>query len=1206
MERGGSIAAGCGHTMTVSSPTAMKPVQAMEHFSKQIEAQPEAEDIEIRLSQAWEKLERAAHRASHAEEETRRCLQAVRSMRGSVRVLARTRPRMCEEEEDDDCLRVVGRTQLEITIESRTSPTTTSFQLPRARRRTTGGLLCEASPRSRAQTSEDCEGDEASTARASLETRPFFFDQVFDSQAGEDDVFGAVREDVLAAVDGEAVCIMTYGASGSGKTHTMMGMAELAVKELEREVARRAKDGNEVEVAVQAIEVYNDELRDLLATPAVLEGECAAGEVPSRLKLTASNSSPALLGAVSRTFTLGGSREEALSDALEVASTADTFVGHAADDVGSQSHVGLAASVTEILQKAQRDVQRGAPVAETQSRLSRAHLVVTLLLTCHGENANGAAPQAGKLCLIDLASSDRMRKGEGLSGESLREAQHITRSLNALADVIVARERRCTHVPYRNSKLTHLLQDALGGRAQSRTVVLLTLSPTRRASAESLHSLQFGARLSALSKGNVQSGLANGPGSAFSPTVQGSRRLSLCMGEAARLRSLEEEEAAEEANIRAEVQRLRLEINKQRPMLKDQMQRLEERDHELNSMLLENAELSRAADRGTKVFKGLSEFNNLLQQVEATALNSARDLLSSASYSGPEPGNSCPIAARTARSRAQKDETQPWRASPPMRPANRSGSGVLNACRIQPVLRTSRSVGYDPAPRPANSITTAVPSRSPPPRAGSASSTERSAIATGSRAGLDSRAAVPAHGTARGTEAQQAMRSPPPRARPGPQTTQVAPSARQAKCGGDRRLPGREASRRANGGGSLTATPASSSRQTGARKPESSPQASTERRKRTGVASGNGAALARAGTSSGLLPSRRGGSPLQKAAPRRREEVRVPRKGATSQMSPKESCPPRRPAQSGAIPGKAAASSTASTASGLGSGAVSGSASCTASGVSSAASLRTLPNSMRTLREVPPLCLGGLGFGGLVAADPVGRSLSQAGSCAVATQLLAERLSRSSSPSEDSSSAGFTSSSSSSPERSPIGTPMLRQRDQQARGQGRGLPVSLKLDLSKVLPAGVSGPAGQGGATSRRQPMFGPPLALPPHPLPTPSTPRGRELVRWQECTSAAGAPPPTARGTPAGGMMTARSMPPPKAASAASAAPRGPGPLNSTGGALKRPATQNPVPREHPAQALRPCNLPLPVGVPTPLRVRPSLGGASDEGGQGSTTSPD
>lgn len=81
---------------------------------------------------------------------------------------------------------------------------------------------------------------------------------------------------------------------------------------------------------------------------------------------------------------------------------------------------------------------------------------------------------AGKLNLVDLAGSERVGKS-GAEGNRLREAQHINRSLSALGDVIAALRSRQGHVPFRNSKLTYLLQDSLSG--DSKTLMVVQVRP---------------------------------------------------------------------------------------------------------------------------------------------------------------------------------------------------------------------------------------------------------------------------------------------------------------------------------------------------------------------------------------------------------------------------------------------------------------------------------------------------------------------------------------------------------------------------------------------------------------------------------------------------------------------------------------------------------------------------------------------------------
>lgn len=91
-----------------------------------------------------------------------------------------------------------------------------------------------------------------------------------------------------------------------------------------------------------------------------------------------------------------------------------------------------------------------------------------------GLDLPGALP-AGKLNLVDLAGSERVGKS-GAEGSRLREAQHINKSLSALGDVIAALRSRQGHVPFRNSKLTYLLQDSLSGDSKTLMVVQVRAS----------------------------------------------------------------------------------------------------------------------------------------------------------------------------------------------------------------------------------------------------------------------------------------------------------------------------------------------------------------------------------------------------------------------------------------------------------------------------------------------------------------------------------------------------------------------------------------------------------------------------------------------------------------------------------------------------------------------------------------------------------
>jgi len=110
--------------------------------------------------------------------------------------------------------------------------------------------------------------------------------------------------------------------------------------------------------------------------------------------------------------------------------------------------------------------------------------------------------KTGKLSFVDLAGNERVKKSE-VEGAQLKEAQHINKSLSALADVVGAKERRMGHVPYRNSKLTHILQDSLEDPS-ARIAVIVCLPPAQSCVAETLNTLQFSMRLNSLALQSLQ------------------------------------------------------------------------------------------------------------------------------------------------------------------------------------------------------------------------------------------------------------------------------------------------------------------------------------------------------------------------------------------------------------------------------------------------------------------------------------------------------------------------------------------------------------------------------------------------------------------------------------------------------------------------------------------------------------------------------
>uniref|UniRef100_A0A7S2MWK2 Kinesin motor domain-containing protein n=1 Tax=Alexandrium andersonii TaxID=327968 RepID=A0A7S2MWK2_9DINO len=133
--------------------------------------------------------------------------------------------------------------------------------------------------------------------------------------------------------------------------------------------------------------------------------------------------------------------------------------------------------------------QRRVAASAMNIRSSRSHLIFTIRVST--TNLSTKETLSGKILLCDLGGSERLKKTEA-TGEQRREAIEINKSLTALCDVIEAVARRQRQVPYRNHKLTQIMQDSLGGSAK--TLMFVNCSPAWSNLSETLMSLNWAAR----------------------------------------------------------------------------------------------------------------------------------------------------------------------------------------------------------------------------------------------------------------------------------------------------------------------------------------------------------------------------------------------------------------------------------------------------------------------------------------------------------------------------------------------------------------------------------------------------------------------------------------------------------------------------------------------------------------------------------------
>mmetsp|Transcript_7448 Transcript_7448/g.14999 ORF Transcript_7448/g.14999 Transcript_7448/m.14999 type:complete len:766 (+) Transcript_7448:203-2500(+) len=281
------------------------------------------------------------------------------------------------------------------------------------------------------------------------------YDHVFNPETSQVSVFTEVQSAIASAMDGYRVCIFAYGQTGSGKTYTMEGPRDdrgVNFRALEEMFDLATADGNvDFDFKVSVLEVYNETVCDLLVR-----------------------------GSGGTDLAIRKNKEEVFVEGL------------------TECVVENATDVEELMQLASRN--RSTASNNVNEHSSRSHLVLSVKVA--GVNRISGTRIVGKLNLIDLAGSERL-KNTAASGQRLKEAKNINKSLSALGDVVSALgDKKSGHVPYRNSKLTFLLQDSL--RASAKVLMFVNINPAPKSAGESICSLNFAARCRAVQLGKAR------------------------------------------------------------------------------------------------------------------------------------------------------------------------------------------------------------------------------------------------------------------------------------------------------------------------------------------------------------------------------------------------------------------------------------------------------------------------------------------------------------------------------------------------------------------------------------------------------------------------------------------------------------------------------------------------------------------------------
>ncbi|XVF08832.1 hypothetical protein REPUB_Repub07fG0037600 [Reevesia pubescens] len=279
-----------------------------------------------------------------------------------------------------------------------------------------------------------------------LRGRHFTFDASFPDSTSQHEVYTTTTAELVEAVlQGRNGSVFCYGATGAGKTYTMLGTVDnpgvmvLAIKDLFTKIRQRSCDGNHV-VHLSYLEVYNETVRDLLS--------------PGR---------PLVL------------REDKQGI---VAAGITQYMAYSTDEVMA------------LLQRGNQN--RTTEPTRANETSSRSHAILRVVVEYRVKDASmNVINRVGKLSLIDLAGSERALATDQRTLRSL-EGANINRSLLALSSCINALVEGKKHIPYRNSKLTQLLKDSLGGACN--TVMIANISPSNLSFSETQNTLHWADR----------------------------------------------------------------------------------------------------------------------------------------------------------------------------------------------------------------------------------------------------------------------------------------------------------------------------------------------------------------------------------------------------------------------------------------------------------------------------------------------------------------------------------------------------------------------------------------------------------------------------------------------------------------------------------------------------------------------------------------
>ncbi|CAH6720803.1 putative kinesin-like protein 3 [[Candida] jaroonii] len=285
--------------------------------------------------------------------------------------------------------------------------------------------------------------DNTVTVDTGKETLSFMFDKVFDFTSQQQEIYDySIKETVDDVFKGYNGTILAYGQTGSGKSYTMLGpdiegSQKGIIPRIADEIFQKIRNGDKIEytLTLSVMEIHLDQINDLLVdNPKLSIHEDKEGVYVKGLS------------------------------SISITNAFDLY------------------NVIKLASKHRKSHNTNMNIES-----SRSHAIFEIKLKQNLDDLT----KTSRLFLIDLAGSEKVDR-TGAFGQTLKEARNINSSLSTLGNVINALNDRMAHVPYRDSKLTRILQESLGGN--SHTTLILNISPSKVNELETLSTLRFGSR----------------------------------------------------------------------------------------------------------------------------------------------------------------------------------------------------------------------------------------------------------------------------------------------------------------------------------------------------------------------------------------------------------------------------------------------------------------------------------------------------------------------------------------------------------------------------------------------------------------------------------------------------------------------------------------------------------------------------------------